>query len=226
MRVLLINPNTTVAVTERIAAEARRAAPPDVRVTGVTARFGVPFIRTPEQAATAGRAVLELVGRLAPGFDAVMIAAFSDPGLAEARALVPVPVVGIAESAILTAQMCGGRFAIVTFSPSLRPMLERSVDALGCLDRLAGIHVLDSEVADIKTVQTDYRAAFAELCRKAAAAPGVRSIVLGGGPLAGLAREIADLVPVPLLDGTACAINHAAALVRLGIGQPPWRMAV
>jgi allantoin racemase len=41
--------------------------------------------------------------------------------------------------------------------------------------------------------------------------------LLGGGPLAGLAHRIRSRVAVPLLDGTACAINHAATLVRLGI---------
>jgi hypothetical protein len=27
-------------------------------------------------------------------------------------------------------------------------------------------------------------------------------------------------VPVPLLDGTACAINHAATMARLGLRMP------
>ena len=46
MRILVINPNTTMAVTETIVAEARRSAPPQVEITGVTARFGNPFIQT------------------------------------------------------------------------------------------------------------------------------------------------------------------------------------
>jgi len=144
MRILVINPNTSVAVTEIIVAEARRSAPPQVAITGVTARFGTPLIRTPEQSDTAGQAVLELVNRLASGFDAVIIAAFSDPGLAEARAVSPVPVVGIAESAMLTALMCGGRFAIVTLGPALRPLLEMAAQKLGCANRLTAIHVLDT----------------------------------------------------------------------------------
>ena len=70
------------------------------------------------------------MNRLAPGFDAVVIAAFSDPGLEEARAMSPVPIVGIAESAMLTALMCGGRFAIVTLGPALRPLLEMAAQKL------------------------------------------------------------------------------------------------
>src|SRR4051812_33500739 len=211
MRILVINPNTTIAVTETIVAEARRCAPPQVEITGVTARFGSPFIQTPEESDTARQAVLELISRLARGFDAVIIAAFSDPGLEEARAMSPVPVVGIAESAMLTALMCGGRFAIVTLGPALRPLLEKAAYSLGCAGRLTGIHMLDT-VPDI-----DRGDVLAELCTKVAAAEGVRSIILGGGPLAGLAHRIRARVPVPLLDGTACAINHAATLARLGI---------
>ncbi|EWY36677.1 hypothetical protein N825_26000 [Skermanella stibiiresistens SB22] len=222
MRVLVINPNTTVAVTEAIVAEARRSAPPDVEVTGVSARFGSPFIQTPEDSATAAKAVLELVDRLSPGFDAVVIAAFSDPGLDAARDLSPVPVVGIAESAMLTAVMCGGRFAIVTLGSALKPVLEQAARRIGCADRLSAIHTLDLATGDddgaakVTAVQRDHGAALAGLCGRAAA-EGARSIILGGGPLAGLAHQIRSHVAVPLLDGTACAINHAASLVRMGV---------
>jgi Asp/Glu/hydantoin racemase len=225
MRILVINPNTSVAVTETIVAESRRSAPPQVEITGVTARFGTPFIQTPEQSDIAGQAVLELVNRLASGFDAVMIAAFSDPGLAEARAVSPVPVVGTAESAMLTALMCGGRFAIVSLGPALRPLLEMAAQKLGCANRLTAIHMLDtgSDAATagetISALQHDHGNALAELCGRVAA-EGVRSIILGGGPLAGLAHRIRVRVPVPLLDGTACAINHAATLARLGLRRP------
>ncbi len=58
MRILVINPNTTIAVTETIVAEARRSAPPQVEITGVTARFGSPFIQTPEESDTARRRFL------------------------------------------------------------------------------------------------------------------------------------------------------------------------
>jgi allantoin racemase len=215
MRILVINPNTTIAITETIVAEARQSAPPQVEITGVTARFGSPFIQTPEESDTARQAVLELVSRLAHGFDAVVIAAFSDPGLEEARAMSPVPIVGIAESTLLTALMCGGRFAIVTLGPALRPILENAAQSLGCADKLTSIHILDAG-SGAGSLSDD---ALARLCGKAAA-EGVRSIILGGGPLAGLAHRIRARVPVPLLDGTACAINHAATLARLGVRMP------
>ena len=45
---------------------------------------------------------------------------------------------------MLTALMCGGRFAIVTLGPALRPLLERAAVALGCAGRLDAIHILDT----------------------------------------------------------------------------------
>ncbi len=46
-------------------------------------------------------------------------------------------------------------------------------------------------------------------------------VILGGGPVAGLARQISDVVPVPLLDGVSCAVRVAEMLVALGTRAPP-----
>jgi len=47
-------------------------------------------------------------------------------------------------------------------------------------------------------------------------------IIVGGGPVAGLAREIRDEVPVPLIDGVSAAVKLAEAIV--GLGPRPPRM--
>jgi len=41
------------------------------------------------------------------------------------------------------------------------------------------------------------------------------ALVLGGGPIAGLAREAAAQIPVPALDGVSCGVRLAEALVGL-----------
>ena len=40
-------------------------------------------------------------------------------------------------------------------------------------------------------------------------------VILGGGPIAGLAREAAGEIPVPTLDGVSCGVRLAEALVGL-----------
>ena len=40
MKLLVLNPNTTAAMTDKVVAEVQRLAGPGVTVRGVTARFG------------------------------------------------------------------------------------------------------------------------------------------------------------------------------------------
>ncbi len=152
LRILLANPNTSQAVTDRIAAVAHAAVSPGTVVTAVTAASGVPYIATRAEAVIGARAVLELFADHAGAADAAVVAAFGDPGLGAARELLAIPVVGMAEAAMLTACMLGRRFAIVTFSPTLGPWYQEAVDGNGLAGRCSGIHCLDEPFADIAGV--------------------------------------------------------------------------
>ena len=61
MRILLANPNTTVAVTERIAAVGHAAASPGTEIVAVTGQTGVPYIATRAEAVIGARVALELL---------------------------------------------------------------------------------------------------------------------------------------------------------------------
>ncbi len=214
MRLLLANPNTSQAVTDRIAAVARVHASAGTVITAVTAARGVPYIATRAEAAIGGAALLDLLAEHAGAADAVVVAAFGDPGLGAARELLPVPVTGMAEAAMLTACMLGRRFAIVTFSPTLGPWYQETVDANGLTARCSGIHCLDEPFADIAGVAQEKAARLVMLCAEAVAS-GAEVCILGGAPLAGLAAEVADQVPVPLVDGVAAAVRQAELLAAL-----------
>jgi Asp/Glu/hydantoin racemase len=217
MKILLANPNTSVAITERIAAVARRAAAPGTELVAVTGGAGVPYIATRAEAAVAGRTTLELLAEHAPGCDAAVVAAFGDPGVGGARELLDIPVIGLAEAAMLTACMLGRRFAIVTFAVALGPWYRECVEYNGLAGRLAAIRCLDAPFADIGEVQAEKAALLVEMCRRAGAEDEADVVILGGAPLAGLAGEVAHLVPVPLVDGVAAAVGQAELLVRLGV---------
>ncbi len=215
MKLLLANPNTSTSVTDRIAAVARGVAAPGTEILAVTGQAGVPYIATRAEAAIAGRTTMELMAEHGAGCDAAIIAAFADPGLGGAREVMGVPVIGLAEAAMLTACMLGRRFAIVTFSGSLGPWYRECVEYHGLTARLAAIRSLDLPFAAIDTVQTELEQALVALCCRSAAEDDADMIVLGGAPLAGLARRIAARVPVPLVDCVEAAVLQAEALVRL-----------
>ena len=70
------------------------------------------------------------------GYDAAVIGCFFDPGLHQAREVVDIPIIGVAESSMLVACLMGRNFGIVTLTePKLHPGFEAAIKILGLQDR-------------------------------------------------------------------------------------------
>lgn len=208
MRVLVINPNSSQGVTARIAAAAQAAAGPGERVLTVAAEGAPELIVTPEDTAMAEGAVMAAVARHGEGVDGIVLASFGDTGIARVRAQVRVPVLGIARAGLAVASAVGERFAMVTFAPQMVPALHQTIRDAGHEGRLAGMHTVEGwNWSSPGAIQDDLFEPLRALCMKAAQGPGVGSIVLGGGPLAGLAARLQPYVPVPMIDGTSAALG-------------------
>jgi len=219
MKLLLANPNTSQPVTDRLARVAQAAAAPGTLVHAVTAAIGPEYIATRAEAVLGAAATLELMAAHAADADAAIVGAFSDPGLGAARELLDIPVVGMAEAAMLTACMLGRRFAIVTFAQALEPWYQECVDYNGLSGRSAGVFCLDEPFRGVADVAEEKADQLAALCGRAIAA-GAECCILGGAPLAGLAAGIAARVPVPLVDAVVAAVKQAEALVALRPVKP------
>lgn len=215
MRLLVINPNTSVSVTDKIAAVARAAAAPGTEFEFVTAPYGVPYIATRAEAVIGGRVVLEVLAERAHAFDAAIVAAFGDPGLGAARELNAIPVVGLAEAAMLFACPLGRKFSIVSFSSRLEPWYRECVEWQGLGGRLASIRMLDAKVADVGRVQSENEDLLVELACRAVEEDGAEAVILAGAPLAGLASRVRERVPVPLVESVAAAVKLAEGLATM-----------
>ncbi len=219
MKLLVINPNISTSVTALIEAEARRSASATTALTMQTAPFGVAYIETRFEALIGAYATAQVAAEHAPGHDAVIVAAFGDPGLAGLREVLPMPVLGLTESALASACLLGQRFSIVAISQRISAWYREVVDANGLIGRLASIRALDQPLAGIGSVQNDHGAALKALCERAVAEDGADVIVLAGAPLAGLARSLRGQLPVPVVDGVSSAVRHAESLVALAPGK-------
>jgi allantoin racemase len=215
LRLLLINPNTTAAVTERLAAVGCGVADPETEIVALTAPRGFPYISSRSEAQIAGVVAMEMIADHAGGADGAIIAAFGDPGLFAARELFDFPVVGMSEAAMLTACMLGGRFAIVTFTAALGPWFADCVQAHGMTDRCAGVRTLDGAFASLTDVQDEKEALLVELANKAVAEDGADVVILAGAPLAGLAARVRTRIPVPIVDPIAASVKQVETLARL-----------
>ena len=215
MRILLLNPNTTQAVTGLLLAAGQPAADAGTELIPLTAARGVPYIATRAEAQIGGAVALEMLAEHHRRADGAIIAAFGDPGLMGARELFDFPVVGMAEAAMLTACMLGRRFAIVTFATALGPWYQECVELHGLTGRLAGIRMLDGAFRSISDVQAEKEALLVDLANRAVTEDGADVVILGGAPLAGLAEKVADRIPVPVVDQIAAAVKQIEALVTL-----------
>lgn len=215
MRILLINPNMTEAMTVSMTKVARSVADEAVEIVPLTATSGFPYIASLAEAQISGAHVLEMIADHHLDVDAVIIAAFGDPGLVAARELFDLPVVGMAEAAILTAAMLGERFCIVTFSPHMVRWYTDCVRQTWLAARFTGVRCPDEAPASVDNVAETLSGDLLDLVTAATAKDGADVVILGGAPLAGLAQDLGAAAPGILIDPIAAATTQAMSLVRL-----------
>ncbi len=215
-RLLVINPNTSTTVSALVQHHVQLAAGPEVHVDTVTARFGAPYIACEASYAVAGHALLDAwaadqCNASIQKPDAVLIACFGDPGLWALREGSAAPVTGLAEASFLQASRHGG-FAVVTGGTKWKPMLQRLALGLDLHRELIDIHTVAPSGVELANDPQSALELLTQACLKAANHPEVRSIVLGGAGLAGMAAAIQARVPVPVIDSVIAGTVHALSL--------------
>ena len=220
MRILLVNGNTTAAITETLVTTARDAAAPGTEIAGASATFGAAIVSHRAEEAIAGHAILNAVAEHDGAFDGVLIGVSTDPALGALRALLPVPVVGMTEAALLTACMLGARFGLITFSLASAPGYREAVERYGLASRLAGLRTIDIPLAEAYAKREKLRDAIVEVAAALVDTDGAEVLILAGAAAAGLPPALQPHVPVPLLDGIVCGVRLTEAMIRLGAAKP------
>ncbi len=215
MKILLLNPNTSFDLTDMLAKAALAAASAATEIVPVTAPRGVPYIASRTEAQIGGAVALEMIADHHGKVDAAIIAAFGDPGLQAAKELFDIPVVGMAEAAMLLTSVLGRKFSIVTFSTNMRPWYQECVEANGMTDRCSSIRVATQPLGELADIHRDMEDALVDLCGLAVEEDGADAIILGGAPLAGFASIVRDRVHVPVIDQVGAAVKLAESLVAL-----------
>jgi allantoin racemase len=217
MKLLLINPNTTQAVTDAVLATARTSALPGTELKAVSGEFGPAVIGSRAENAVAQHGVLSLLAEHASGYDAVVLAVSLDTGLWACRELLDVPVIGMTEAGLLMGCTLAPRLGLLTYGRRMGPLYRELVDAYGLATRLAGIATLDvtpeQTFREPQVVQQAVLAAARQLVDR----DGAEVVLLAGAALASMATVLQPHIDVPLLDGIACAVTLAQALASLGL---------
>jgi allantoin racemase len=215
MKLLLINPNTTQAVTDAVLIAARKAARPGTELKAVTGSFGPVVIGSRAENALAAHSVLQLVAEHAGDCDAVVLAVSLDTGLWACRELLHVPVIGMTEAGLLMGCNVATRIGVVTYGRRMGPLYRELAEGYGLASRQAGIATLAVTPQQTFSNPKGVHDAALTAARQLVERDGAEAVLLAGAAMAAMAATLQPQLDVPLLDGVACAVALAEAQVAL-----------
>ena len=215
MRILVINPNSTEAVTRGIdeAVEPLRMAGGPA-IDCLTLKEGPPGIETQQHVDSVVMPLLRLVREKEADYAAFVIACYSDPGLHSVREATKKPVLGISECGILTALTLGHRFGVIAILKQSIPRHLRYVGALGVTERLAAELPVGIPVVEL----ADERKTFGRMVEVGKALReqhGADVVVMGCAGMARYRKPLQDEIGIPVVEPTQAAVGMAIARVRL-----------
>lgn len=217
MRIRVINPNTTAAMTETIGRAARAAAAQGTTIDAITSSTGPVSIEGYyDEAMSLPGLLMEIRKGEAAGADAYVIACFDDTGLDAARQIAMSPVIGIGEAAYHAAALIANRFTVITTLARSIPALEHNLLKYG-FERRAAIRAAEVPVLALENETSDARTRIDAEITRALTQDRAEAIVLGCAGMAKLARDLSLKHGCPVIDGVGAAVKLAEMLVSLGL---------
>lgn len=214
-RILVINPNSTEAVTRGIdeaCAPLRISGGPDIDC--VTLEEGPPGVETQQHVDGVIPHLVSLVTEKERDYAAFVIACYSDPGLYSVREATKKPVLGISECAILTALTLGQKFGVIAILKQSIPRHLRYVGAMGLAERLAGELPVGLPVVEL----SDEKKTFGRMVdagKTLRDTHGANVVIMGCAGMARYRKPLQDEIGIPVVEPTQAAVTMAIGRVRL-----------
>lgn len=211
--IVLINPNSNETATQSMA-ELARAETEGVATVEGRSNAGAPsLLTTPQDMQDAIAGVVEIGVEAATNERtvAIIVAAFSDPGLEELRAEVDIPVFGIGEEVFHEAAEGGRSFGIVTVTPdqTLIDSFRQKAAALGYEGQYRGTRVTPGDPTELVQSPEKLDSALAEAVRRSVEDDGAEAVIMGGDPLSASAVRLQPEFDVPLVVAVSAAARAA-----------------
>ncbi len=214
-KILVINPNSTEAVTRGIdEACAPLRMPGGPAIECVTLKEGPPGIETQQHVDAVVQPLLKKIRGAESEYSAFVIACYSDPGLHSIREATRKPVLGISECGILTALTLGQKFGVIAILQKSIARHLRYMGALGVTDRLAGELPVGLPVVELGDASKTF-GRMVEVGRRLREEHGADVIVMGCAGMARYRKPLQDEVGIPVVEPTQAAVAMAIGRVRL-----------
>lgn len=218
--IALINPNSNHGATQSMAELASLESRGVASVEGHTNESAPALLTTPQDMIDAAAGVVA-IGVEAARDDqvaAIIVSAFSDPGLEELRGAVDVPVFGIGEEVFHEAARDERAFGIVTVTPDeeLIESFRLKAVELGYEHLYRGVRVTPGDPMALVESPEALDAALAEAVRASIEEDAAQAVIMGGGPLSASALRLQPQFDAPLLVAVHAATRAAVEAIRNG----------
>lgn len=214
MKILVINPVGTNKWDEKDKKTCEEFASSDTQIDVISLPEGPLSVETPESEAQVIPLVTKIAIEYQRNYDAIVVNCCLDPAVDLLKGIIKIPVVGPCEASLALASTIGKKIGIVTVSNKAIWMIEDRVEELAFRDKVVHISGIPLGVLDLDENIERTKSLVVEEAKKAIKS-GSEVIVLGCTGLAGLAKEVQDIIGVPVIDPTGAAIKIAESLVRL-----------
>ena len=218
--ILVVNPNTSEAMTVAIDRIAHAAAGASANVVTRRSVQGPHTIEGPLDAALGVVGMLEVVGAYPYSFDAVVVACFGDPGVDALRLLVRVPVIGIGAASFTQAACISQRFAIVTPAVGTAERYAAVATTMGLSRQFLGTYQTPLSVADFESTDPTVVETLVTYAQQAVK-DGAECLLFGCAGIADQIRDLEDRSGVLCIASVAAGVSQAIACLRHRRACPP-----
>ena len=218
MKLVVINPNSTQSMTDKIIASARAAAGDHVEVIGRTAHGAPASIEGHfDEVMSAAHLMREVQQAEASAADAIVVACFDDPSIGACREIATGPVLGICEAACKAASMIATSFTVVTTLPRSVPIIEELVRKYGLDHQCRRVRSAEIPVLALEEPGSNARQQIRDEILRAIDEDKCEAVVLGCAGMSDLTEWLSRETGIPVIDGVTVATKFAEALVGAGL---------
>jgi len=215
MKLLVINPNTSDAMTEDIKQTVARVKRNETEVAVLHPDFGPEALESFYDYQLASMGMIRMIKSRSMDYDGVLVACFGDPGLYALKEICDCPVIGIAEASFSAACLLGARFSVLAASEKAIPMMENLIAQYNFREKSAGVFsigmsVLDAEKQKNKTI--DCLIAAGEKAKQC----GAEVLIPGCAGMTGLSAAVEEALGLVVVDPVGIGLSMLEMLVANG----------
>jgi Asp/Glu/hydantoin racemase len=172
------------------------------------------MIIDPEALAASAPQVVEIGMGLGNDTSGIIISAFGDPGIADLRRQVNVPVVGIAEAAMLAASDKARRFGVATTTPKLVASIDARAAELGLAQLYTGTRLTSEDPNKIVADPGRLVEALRQVVSTCVELDKAEAVIIGGGPR-NAAAALTPMFSIPVISPIPAAVHRQMELLGL-----------